>query len=840
MPQRESHTASSQKAPLVSIPLWIRLCKVLWKITAFLGTVVVVGLVVNVASTWLTSSHGTIPTDSPLRWLLAQWPITVLVGGCFLLIALLTFVLSRWPIHKIASSEEQASGTSQVIEQQRGLMQPPVPLSLLNRQNRMRMLRQVRLIWIDGLLRQLLHHATEFEPHLQERPDMLANPWRLQIQELDHAPRSLPDGTTIVQVYDMAEGELLILGEPGAGKTTLLLELTRILLERTDKDEQLRIPIVFNLSSWAEERRSLSAWLVEELLTKYQVSRKIGQGWIDADQILPLLDGLDEVTQEARAACVQAINTYHHSRLEERGGSPIIICCRSEEYAALSTRVILQHAVSILPLTDEQINSYLEQAGEQVKELRQALNEDAELHSLVRQPLMLNIFTLAYQGALAAEVPIGKTREETQHAIFATYVDHMLKRRNQSTRWKPEQVINWLIFLAKQMQQRGQTVFSVEDLQPTWLSKGRKLLYQCCLGLVRALVFGLLGGLLEGLVGVLVRGLVLDLFAGLIFGLGIGLFAGLVGVLIRRLDTGRRPAEALTWSWQKAFSGLFAGLVMGLVGGFVVGLSAGLVAGLSAGLSTGLLTGLVAVLLAGLVFGPVVGLIVGLIEGLVGGLVGVLVKQLDTGIHPAEALIWSWQKALIGLIFGLVVASAVGLVLALVAGIVGGEVADLLAGPVLVLVLGLVLGLLGGLIFGLIFGLSGTQLPERFSLSPNEGIWRSGKNGLVGGSVLGLIFGFIIGLVTGLIRGLVTGLVAGLLAGMVAGLLAGMVVGLEAFVKHFLLRLFLSQRGDLPRYLVPFLDEAVARLLLRKVGGSYIFVHRLLLDYFAEFGKKET
>src|SRR5437660_1405257 len=103
----------SRKSPLVSAPLWIRLCKVVWKIAAFLGTVVVVGLVVNVASTWLTSSNGTIPTNSPLRWLLAQWPITVLVGGCFLLIALLFFILSHWPIHKIASSREQASGTNQ-------------------------------------------------------------------------------------------------------------------------------------------------------------------------------------------------------------------------------------------------------------------------------------------------------------------------------------------------------------------------------------------------------------------------------------------------------------------------------------------------------------------------------------------------------------------------------------------------------------------------------------------------------------------------------------------------------------------------------------------------------
>ncbi|GCE16763.1 hypothetical protein [Dictyobacter kobayashii] len=47
------------------------------------------------------------------------------------------------------------------------------------------------------------------------------------------------------------------------------------------------------------------------------------------------------------------------------------------------------------------------------------------------------------------------------------------------------------------------------------------------------------------------------------------------------------------------------------------------------------------------------------------------------------------------------------------------------------------------------------------------------------------------------------------------------------------------QAKDLPSDLFPrdiesFLDEAVERLILRKVSNRYIFIHRLLLDYFAE------
>jgi predicted NACHT family NTPase len=363
-------------------------------------------------------------------------------------------------------------------------------LPSLERQNRTRLLKQVRAIWIEGLLEQSLHRAAWIDLHLQEQPDALENPWQLQVQELDREPHPLPVDTSIVEVYDEVDGKLLILGEPGSGKTTLLLQLARTLLDRALADERHQMPVIFNLSSWAQQQKPLATWLVDELKTKYQVPRQVAQDWVDADQVLPLLDGLDEVAKEARPACVQQINNYCQSR-QTRGSSPIVVCCRSEEYAVLSTRIMLQQAVSILPFTDEQINTYLERAGEQIKGLRQALDKDIELHNLARQPLILNIFALAYQGAIAAEVPTGETREEMRQTIFARYVEHMLKRRGQSKRWKPEQVTHWLTFLAKQMQRHNQTVFSVENLQLTWLSRGRRLLPQLCVGLLGGLAGGL-------------------------------------------------------------------------------------------------------------------------------------------------------------------------------------------------------------------------------------------------------------------------------------------------------------------------------------------------------------
>jgi len=70
------------------------------------------------------------------------------------------------------------------------------------------------------------------------------------------------------------------------------------------------MPVIFPLASWAEKRFSLADWLIEELFLKYQVPRHVGHSWIKDNQLLLLLDGLDEVTQVHRSACLEAINVY--------------------------------------------------------------------------------------------------------------------------------------------------------------------------------------------------------------------------------------------------------------------------------------------------------------------------------------------------------------------------------------------------------------------------------------------------------------------------------------------------------------------------------------------------
>jgi hypothetical protein len=394
----------------------------------------------------------------------------------------------------------------------------PTPPSPLQNQNRIRMLRRLRRSYID-LMNQSLQGAAWLELGLAGNPDAVQNAANFLLRVESRPEQPLPPGTSITQVYDETEHELLILGEPGAGKSTLLLDLAKHLLTRAERDETHPLPVILPLSSWAAKRPPLQDWIAEQLAQIYDVPRQLSEQWVKEERILPLLDGLDEMEETARPACIAEINVYHHEHL-----IPLVVCSRTTEYeAAISChRLALQGAVVVQPLTREDVDAYLVRAGESLTALRNALKENTHLQMLSTTPLMLNILTLTYQGRSVRGLSSNKETLLLKQ-VWDDYVQRMVTRKGNSKRYPPERTRAWLSYLAQQMRKHNQTVFYLEHLQPDWLKAKQQCTYAKLgirlpaimigvlvsilvqwfflgnTGLLPLLLYGVMGGLLGGL-----------------------------------------------------------------------------------------------------------------------------------------------------------------------------------------------------------------------------------------------------------------------------------------------------------------------------------------------------
>jgi hypothetical protein len=288
---------------------------------------------------------------------------------------------------------------------------------------------------------------------LASRPAAVQNAASFSLHLPDQPERLLPPGTSIVQAYELAQQELLILGEPEAGKSTLLLELAYHLVQQAEQDTSQPLPILLSLSSWAASQRPLSDWLCEQVTLFYDVPLRLSQQWIQAELVLPLLDGLDEIEQAARADCITAINVYHRDHLR-----PLVVCSRTDEYdtAAMLGRLVLHTAVVVQPLSEEQVIIHLTAMGKPLTALRTAIRKNLLLQALTRTPLMLQILILAYHGISVRELP----REEAQlrQQIWMDYVQRMVSRKGDVKLYPLYQTTEWLGWLAQQMRKHNQVV----------------------------------------------------------------------------------------------------------------------------------------------------------------------------------------------------------------------------------------------------------------------------------------------------------------------------------------------------------------------------------------------
>lgn len=224
-------------------------------------------------------------------------------------------------------------------------------------------------------------------------------------------------------------------------------------------------------------------------------------------------------------------------------------------------------------------------------------------------------------------------------------------------------------------------------------------------------------------------------------------------------------------------------------------------------------------------------LVGGIVGSVIGGLVG---RSVFISQNPqlAEVLSWSWKKAFAhairnGLLSGLVGALLLDPKSSLISRLFGKLVDE----PKMVFVIGVLFALLG-ILAGVLF--DGWEIAEmQYRAKPDQGMKQSFKNSLFVFLITGLFIGFIMSVIGFMRFGMLLGIVMGVASALIFGAINGLANGGDVVVYEYILRIILFFNGNIPWHPVRFLDYCVDRIFLRRVGGGYIFVHRLLMEHFA-------
>lgn len=655
--------------------------------------------------------------------------------------------------------------------------------------NRMRLLGKVRSFWVEGVLKNSLHGAAMLELGLEYRSSAVEHPWKMMLRRTGMSPAPILPGTRILDVFRNAQGTLLILGEPGAGKTTTVLELARELLEQADNDSEAPIPVVFNLSSWAIERQTISEWLVEELNQKYQVPRQVAVKWVSGRYLTCLLDGLDEVDERYRRDCIDAINRY---RTEQ--GVDIAVCCRTQDYDVTHTKLNFESAVSIQPLSDEQIVTYFQSYGTRLAVAKMMIQADEDLRKLARTPLFLSIIALAYLDQPQQEAYVGASNAtERRRHLFDVYVEQMIRRRGDTNRYATADTLHWLHWLATQLFDRSQTIFQIEQLRYDWLPPSiSEWTYQALVAILALPLVAIATGTANAITIELLRngeiGFNLPFFVATVFAMG-----------------------AIVWFGANRLFGRAASVVVGAAVSIAVMVaSAEFLSAASA-----VLIGLFAGVMVGATYKQIGSISTRNRESILDGM-----RQ----VYLIEAFSWSWGSAYRGARGGL----AVSVVFALTGAAIATISLDLGAG--LIIGLAIFMGVLLSLVAGA--GLRGREIETR--TIPNQGIKRSARTAFLAAIGAGVAVGVSFGAAGIVLFGTQMGMVTMLLYFLFGMSIGALAYGGYACLQHIALRYLLYRTGCIPRNYAAFLDYTSDCLLTRKVGGGYIFVHRYLLEYFAK------
>lgn len=351
----------------------------------------------------------------------------------------------------------------------------------------------------------------------EKPPERLIRSWDVTVKVGDRPRIKLSEKVSIIKVFDRLRGKLLILGNPGTGKTTTLLELARCLLIRAKKNADQPIPILLNLSGWKQDYPDFATWLIDRLQEQYKIPADFGNYWLEKQELLPLLDGFDEVNSHRQTECLQDVNQL----VKNFQPKHLVVCSSLAAYKNCPTKLKLNAAVILQAIPKNKIKEYA--FAYRSRELWYNIEEEPELLKLAGKPLFLSMMTLAYEEILIESWRRITDAEARERYVLNAYVRRQLTRdisENHYSKKKqplPEETKGWLAWLAAKMEEKEEREFTMDKLDKSWLTSREEkriydwgirllsqLVFALVLGRIFSLILGTIGGAIAAVIGVII------------------------------------------------------------------------------------------------------------------------------------------------------------------------------------------------------------------------------------------------------------------------------------------------------------------------------------------------
>ncbi|WP_165960766.1 NACHT domain-containing protein [Actinocrispum wychmicini] len=268
----------------------------------------------------------------------------------------------------------------------------------------------------------------------------------------------------IVDVFArVPSGRLVVLGDAGAGKSILTLRFALTLLRRRTRGRP--VPMIFPVGSWDPAAVSFRRWATAQLVTNHPRLAGSAARLVDSGRILFVLDGFDEIAERLRAQAVRMINAdLDHSH-------QLLLTSRASEYAEAIHQAGTLGRAAVIRLSDltlDDLAKYLPNTitrpDRQTKwhpvldRLREA---DDPVATVLRTPLMVALARTIYSDTDADPMDLFVQREtDLEDRLLAGFIPALYSdapqdvRLEGARRWRREDALRWLRFLAEAMTRR--------------------------------------------------------------------------------------------------------------------------------------------------------------------------------------------------------------------------------------------------------------------------------------------------------------------------------------------------------------------------------------------------